>query len=85
MRVKDLIKALERMPPDAWVFHIWDGEPRTEIVHVWLSRGGDVMTADANQVVYSEKSRPPHAPTERESSYWDSPDAPAGTLKPSQL
>lgn len=61
MNVKQLIEILKQMPPEAEVRCIWDGEPRSEIVHTWLARNGVVMLADSNEVVYSEESRPPWA------------------------
>jgi hypothetical protein len=58
MKVEQLIKALEALPKDADVYHLWDGEARTGINYVWLSRGGDVVTADYGMVCYSEETRP---------------------------
>jgi hypothetical protein len=73
MTTRELIKKLQSMPPGAPVLHVWDGEPRTEIEHVWLSRNGDVMTAADNEVVYSTDARPTSAPTKEEDSYWCTP------------
>lgn len=70
MKVKELIKKLETMPQDAEVFHLWDGEPRTKIVHVWLSKNGNVITSDSGEVCYSTESRPIDAPSEKENPYW---------------
>lgn len=58
MNVGELINILETMPKDAKVFHIWDGEPRTAIDIVYLSKSGSVMTIAYNSPVYSEKARP---------------------------
>lgn len=58
MTVKQLIKELEKMPPDAHVFHIWDGEPRTEINFVWLCKVGQVMTADYSEDCTIEEALP---------------------------
>ena len=58
MKVKELISQLLTMPLDAHVYHIWDGEPRTEINFIWVSKRGDVMTADYSENVYSDLSRP---------------------------
>lgn len=73
MKVKELIKALQAMPPDADVTHLWDGEARTGIEHVWLARDGFVVTADFGMVCYSNGTRPENAPTAKEDSYWESP------------
>lgn len=58
------------MPQDAQVYHIWDGEPRTRINVVYVSKGGDVMTADFSQDCDSTKSRPINAPSVEEQTYW---------------
>lgn len=58
MTVKELIEELKKMPQDARVFHIWDGEPRTAINVVYEAKSGHVMTADFNEVVYSDCARP---------------------------
>ncbi len=76
MTVRNLIAELQKMPPDADVAHLWDGEPRTNIEHVWLARGGFVVTADYEQVCYSTKTRPKDAPTAKEQSNWETPRRP---------
>ncbi len=59
MKVKQLIKELKKMPQNAKVYHIWDGEPRTEINHVYFSKSGKVMTLDdINEKVYTDKHKP---------------------------
>lgn len=73
MTVLQLIKALRKLPKDAEVYHLWDGEARTMIEHVWVSRGGDVITADCDMVCYSTKTRPRKAPTEKKDPYWKTP------------
>lgn len=73
MKVHELIIALQKMPLDAEVWHLWDGEARTVIEHVWLARSGQVITADVGQVCYSTKTRPTTAPTEKENKYWETP------------
>jgi len=73
MTVKDLIFELQKMPMDKEVYHIWDGVPRGIINFVYLSKDGDVMTADYNTFVYSDGARPPHAPDEKTCKYWKLP------------
>mgnify|MGYP000700415745 CR=1 FL=1 len=73
MNVKDLISALQKMPPDAPVWHIWDGAARSQIAHVWLAKSGHVMTIDQQQVVYDDQDRPASAPPSHETRYWQSP------------
>jgi hypothetical protein len=58
MKVHELIELLKTMPKDARVFHLWDGEPRTEINAVWLSKKGHVVTADYDQYCYSNNAMP---------------------------
>lgn len=70
MTVRELIAKLKEMPPDSEVLHLWDGEPHTAIEVVWLSRDGDVITADDDEVAYSTGARPVGAPTEQEDPYW---------------
>lgn len=72
MTVAELIEELKKMPQDARVFHVWDGKPRTAITFVWLSRSGNVMTADYNQNVYTNEHRPADAPSD--DRYWKMPD-----------
>lgn len=58
MKVKELIQLLQKMPQEARVFHLWDGEPRTEINIVYESRVGHVITADYNEDCYSTQYMP---------------------------
>lgn len=74
MTVAKLIRQLEKMPPDARVWHLWDGALRTEINHVWLTRVGTVGTGDDQQVCYDTNDRPTDAPTSEEDRYWSTPD-----------
>ena len=75
MKVSKLIERLQQMPLDADVFHLWDGELRTAIEHVWLSRDGVVGTADHDMVLYTGDARPIDAPTAAEDPYWSTPSA----------
>lgn len=73
MKVKDLITELEKMPQDAEVLHLWDGEARTAIEIVYLSKNGNVITADFGMVCYSSDTRPVDAPTREEDRHWETP------------
>jgi hypothetical protein len=73
MKVKQLIELLQTMPPDADVWHLWDGEPRTEIQMAWVTRDGAVITADYDAVCYSPENRPIDAPDDR---YFSTPCRP---------
>jgi hypothetical protein len=88
MKVKDLIKALQSMPQDAEVMHLWDGEARTSIEFVWEARGGDVVTSDFSMVCYSDATRPASAPSSKENRYWETgpnPNPPPEDVWPDQL
>lgn len=76
MIVKDLIEILKTMPQDAPVLHLWDGAPRTAIEHVWVSRGGIVITADCGEHCYANEDRPSSAPTEDQQPLWHTPAKP---------
>jgi hypothetical protein len=78
MTAAELMQLLETMPPDARVWHVWDGEARTEVEHVWLARDGTVVTADNNQVLYSTESRSEDAPTSDQEPYWCTPEGKNG-------
>ena len=78
MTVKELIIELHKMPQDARVFHLWDGEPRTAINVVYETKNGMVMTSDYEQVCYSTDARPKEAPTSEENRYWKTPKNPKG-------
>ncbi len=58
MKVKHLIEQLEKMPQDAEVFHLWDGEPRTSINIVYECKSGQVITSDFDEICYSPNARP---------------------------
>ena len=70
MKVKDLITALQAMPQDADTWHLWDGEARTEIEHVWLSKDGNVITADCNEPCYSTETQPAEATASGKFGFW---------------
>lgn len=70
MKVHELITALQAMPLDADVLHLWDGGARTVINVVWLSRDGRVITSDYGMLCYPNNDRPPTAPTTDEELYW---------------
>lgn len=70
MRVKELKELLATMPDDAFVRYVWDGEPRTAVKNVWLSRRGTVMLGGNWQSVYSEDARPADAPP---GIHWSAP------------
>lgn len=75
MTVAKLIEELSRMPADCEVWHLWDGESRTQIQHVWLARNNTVVTADHGEVCYGLDDRPLLAPTPAEEPYWSTPGA----------
>ena len=75
MTAAELIEELKKMPPEAQVWHLWDGGLHTEINHVWLARSGCVATADDAQLCYDGNQRSQGVPTSEEDRYWRTPDA----------
>ena len=61
---------------DLDVVHIWDGAGRTDINHVWETKGGRIATSDNLEMVYYDDDRPLDAPNEEEEKYWKSPGRP---------
>ena len=61
MNVRELIEALGSLPQDAKVTYLWDGEPRSTVVHAYLARSGDVVLADDCEPVYELEDQPDHA------------------------
>lgn len=72
MKVKDALKLLSQMPPDAELRYLWDGEARSVVRHVWMARNGDVILADQDEPVQVVDERPANAPGEEDSS-WSTP------------
>ena len=74
MKVRELIAQLSKLPPDAKVAYVWDGEARSEVEYVWLARSGDVLLAYGDAVVYETENRPSSAPTSEDDRYWGTPE-----------
>ena len=74
MKVKELIELLKELPQESEVYHLWDGEPRTAIEVLWVSRTGSVITADFGEVCYDGDVRPVSAPTKKECACWRVPE-----------
>lgn len=73
MTVGELIKKLSALPQSAEVMHLWDGECRTTIQHVYLSKTGVCVTADNYEPAYSNEGRPVNAPSVKEKKVWHTP------------
>lgn len=71
MKVKELIEILKKMPMEAEIYHLWDGEPRTKINVVYESRIGNVITSDFGEYCYGEENKPVGADDE-----WRIPEKP---------
>ncbi len=76
MKVKYLIEKLKECDMDAEVVHLWDGETRTAIEHVYMGKTGDCITADYGMVAYSNNARPLAAPDSKDDRYWKTPENP---------
>jgi hypothetical protein len=70
MTNKELIKQLKKLPKNAIVNALWDGEPRTEINAVWLANNGEIILCDNDDLVYSDMSRPKSAPKAADDPFW---------------
>jgi len=75
MKVKQAIELLKTMDQDADLQHLWDGECRTIVEHIYMGKTGICVTADSEMVAYSEECRPIDAPTPKEDPYWETPNA----------
>lgn len=62
MNVSEVIAALQKMPADAEVLMLWDGDLRSGIDVVWLARDGEVGVGPWNEPCYSEGYRPAGSP-----------------------
>ncbi len=77
MKVKQLIKVLKTMPQDEEVWHLWDGDLRTTIEHVWVGKSGRVVTSDLDQVCYSVEDLPEgEAIRGKDGYYWRTSEKP---------
>ena len=74
MKVKELIEALKKCDMNADVFHLWDGEARTEINIVYMGKTGNCITSDYGQAAYSNDARPQSAPDSKKDKYWTTPE-----------
>lgn len=75
MKVSELIRKLQELPDqEAEVFHLWDGELRTRIDHVYIGKTGLCVTAAENEVAYSNRGRPEDALDTEVDRYWYTPD-----------
>jgi len=78
MKVKELIEKLKELPPEAKVFHLWDGRPRTQINVVYEAKNGNVVTSDYDMVCYPSSARPKDAPNSDEDEFWETEKNPNG-------
>lgn len=81
MKVSEVIKMLKLCNMDADVVHLWDGETRTSIEHVYMGKTGDCVTADNRQVAYSDSGRPIGAPDSKQAPYWRTPEKKSADTK----
>ena len=70
LTVSELMAILKVMPGDACVSYMYDGKACSSVRNVWLSKKGDVVFSDHNEVVYETVDRPECAPGEIESRRW---------------
>jgi len=75
MTVRDMVKVLSKMPQDARMYHLVDGEPRTAINVVYEAKNGQVITSDYDEPCYSNDARPKSAQTKEQNPLWKTPKA----------
>lgn len=73
MKVKELIEELKKCDMNSDVVHLWDGELRTEIEHVYMGKEGRCVTTESDMVAYSDEGRPIDAPSSKDDPYWHTP------------
>lgn len=83
MKVRELIAALQQLPPEHDVVMHWDGEPRSDVEAVWENQGGSVSIGWLTEPVYSDEGRSIGAPTEEVEKYMAVEDMP-GIIKGNQ-
>lgn len=73
MNVKELIEQLQKLPSEAKVYMIWDGEPRNPVEIAYLSKSGHAMVVGSTEIVYQDKFTP-IGTTEDGDRFWSTPD-----------
>lgn len=73
MNVQQLIDHLQKLPPKAEVFSLYDGHCLLIIECVFMSKKGVVIIMNGDAIVYHDDHRPIGAPTEKEVPYWETP------------
>ena len=79
MKIREIIKALEGMPQDAEMGHLWDGAVRSDVEVIYLAQSGIVVGAPKDEPAYYDEDRPVGAPTSEEHRYWKAGDVAQST------
>lgn len=58
MLVKELIAQLEKLPMDAQVYYVWDGESRTPCEAAYLAKNGRVVLVGEDESIYNSGDSP---------------------------
>lgn len=58
------------MPQEAKMGHLWDGAVRSMVETIYLSKGGVVVGAPADEPAYYDTDRPNNAPLASIDPYW---------------
>ena len=75
MTVARLMNELAKLPAEAEVGILYDGEVRVTVAHVYLAKvGGGVVVVGSGEVAYSDDGRPQSAPSKEEQRYWYTPE-----------
>ena len=57
MIVRDLIAALQALPPESEVVMLWDGDIRSDVDAAWLTQGGQVAVGPSWEQIYRDSAR----------------------------
>ena len=73
MMVRKLIDTLNRFPQDHEVLTAYDGYAKC-VELAWITRGGCVMLAQRDDLIFEDDYRPVGAPTDKEDRAWSASD-----------
>lgn len=73
MKVKELIAALKKMPPEAEVIGYSDREVEAGTDLVYVGKQGDVILTYHGMNVTHDFARPKDAPSVKEEMHWSTP------------
>ena len=76
MKVSQLINELAKLNPNAEVYCLWDGRPRTRIDVIYESVNGSVIVSDYSQPCYEDEALPKGVDVNNIELVWKTPKNP---------